>query len=87
MITTPVSDKELKQAQTMALRDIQLSESNVSSIGNGLLNRSVNGLPLNQPTITAEQYLKLTPEDIKDAFAKWGRPDDFVQVTQGPTPQ
>jgi len=87
MITTPVSDKELKQAQTMALRDIQLSESNVSSIGNGLLNRSVNGLPLNQPTITAEQYLKLTPEDIKDAFAKWVRPDDFVQVTQGPTPQ
>ena len=87
MMSTPVSDKELKQAQTMALRDIQLSESSVSSIGNGLLDRSVDGLPLNQPTITAEHYLKITPVEIKDAFAKWVRPDDLVQITQGPNPQ
>jgi zinc protease len=87
MIVAPVSEKELKQAQTTALRDIQLSESSVQSIGHGLLSRSVDGRPLNQPTITAEQYLKLNPKDIEAAFRKWVRPDDFVQVTQGPNPQ
>jgi hypothetical protein len=29
----------------------------------------------------------LKPEDIRAAFAKWVRPDDLVQVTEGPAPQ
>jgi zinc protease len=83
----PITEKELKQAQSTALRDIQLSESSLGSIANGLLNRSVLGLPLDQPTITAKHYLQITPAEIQAAFKKWVRPDDFVQVTQGPTPQ
>jgi zinc protease len=87
MQNTSVTDKELKRAQAMALRDIQLSESSVSSISHGLLSRSINNLPLDEPTITAKRYLELKPDNIKAAFQKWIRPDDLVLVSQGPNPQ
>ena len=32
-------------------------------------------------------YLKLTAGDVQTAFKKWIRPDDLVQVVQGPVPQ
>jgi zinc protease len=44
-------------------------------------------LPLDEPTRSARLYLKLTPEQVKTAFAKWLRPGDLVQVVQGPSPQ
>ncbi len=87
MQTTPVSEKELHQAKEIAVRSIQVSESSVGSIANGLLGRSIEDLPLNEPTITAQKYLKLTSQEIKDAFSKWVHPDNFVQVSQGPNPQ
>jgi zinc protease len=84
---SPVSDKELKRAQSAELRDVQLSESSVSTIGRGLLSRAINKLPLNEPTIAAQHFLEIKPADIQDAFKKWIRPDDFVLVSQGPNPQ
>jgi hypothetical protein len=33
------------------------------------------------------RYLDLTAEQVKDAFKKWVRPTDFVQVTLGPAAQ
>ncbi|MGB8316884.1 MAG: pitrilysin family protein [Ignavibacteriaceae bacterium] len=84
---SPVTDKELRRAQSAELRDVQLSESSVSSIGSGLLSRAIHQLPLNEPTIAAEHYLEVKPMDIQDAFKKWIRPDDFVLVSQGPNPK
>ena len=83
----PVTDKELRRAQSAELRDIQLSESSVSSIGRGLLSRAIHQLPLNEPTIAAKHYLNIRPADIQDALKKWIRPDDFVLVSQGPNPK
>ena len=83
----PVSDKELRRAQSAELRDVQLSESSVSSIGRGLLNRAIHQLPLNEPSIAAKHYLEVKPSDIQDAFKKWIRPGDFVLVSQGPNPK
>lgn len=83
----PVTQMELKQAQATALRDIQLSESSLNSIANGLLSRSLHHLPLNEPSIAAQHFLRLSALQIQQAFLKWVKPDDFVQVTQGPTPQ
>ncbi|MHB1687490.1 MAG: M16 family metallopeptidase [Ignavibacteriaceae bacterium] len=82
-----VSDKDLKQAKALALREIQLSESSLGGIANGLLARSLEDLPLNQTTIAAEKYIKISAKEIKDAFKKWVRPNDFVQITEGPNPK
>lgn len=32
----------------------------------------------------AKQYLDLTADDVREAFARWIRPDDLAQVTLGP---
>jgi zinc protease len=83
----PVTDKELRRAQSAELRDVQLSESSVGSISRGLLSRAIHQLPLNEPIIAAEHYLEIKPADIRDAFKKWIRPDDFVLISQGPNPK
>jgi zinc protease len=84
---TSVPADELNQARALLLRDIPLSESSVHSIADGLNERVVLGLPLNEPTLAARQYLKLTADQVRDAFQKWIRLSGIVQVTEGPSPQ
>lgn len=83
----PVSAHELEEAKALLLREIPLSESSVDTIAGGMIARSLMGLPLDEPIRAARRYVALTPEDVRAAFAKWIRPDDLVQVTQGPAPQ
>jgi zinc protease len=87
MQTAPPSAHELEEAKALLLREIPLSESSVDTIAGGMLSRSVLGLPLDEPIQAARHYVALTPEDVRAAFAKWIRPDDLVQVTEGPAPQ
>ena len=87
MQTAPVSPHELRQAQALLLREIPLSEASVRSIAEGLLGRSLMGLPLDEPEIAAKRYVSLTAKDVQDAFAKWISTASLVQVTQGPNPQ
>ena len=87
MQTEPVNATELRQAKAMLLRQIPLDESSEDSIAGGLVARSIVGLPLDEPIVAAHHYVDLTAEDVRAAFAKWFRPDDLVQVTQGPNPQ
>jgi zinc protease len=47
----------------------------------------VVGLPLDEPIIAAKKYYELNAEQIKEAFARHLRLDDFVQVVRGPAPQ
>jgi zinc protease len=47
----------------------------------------VLGLPLDERVHAGKIYVKLDAGDVKNAFAKWLRPGDLVQVTQGPMPQ
>jgi zinc protease len=82
-----VTPQELHQAKLMLLRDIPLSESSVNYIAEGWLSRSVLGLPLDEPTRAAQVYVKLQARDVKAAYAKWLRPDDLVEVVQGPAPR
>ncbi len=84
MQTKPVSFAELKRAKTLLIRQIPLSESSVESIASGLLERSVEGLHLDEPLLAARQYLKITAKEIREAFARWIRPKGFAQVIQGP---
>jgi len=87
MQTVSPSNHELEQAKALLLREIPLSESSVEAIAGGMLSRTITGLPLDESIQAARRYLALTPEDVRAAFAKWVRPGDLVQVTQGPTPQ
>ena len=86
MQSSLVPPEELRQAKAMLLREMPLSESSMESIAEGLLSRVRLELPLNEPTLAAQRYVELTAEQVRSAFAKWVRPDDLIQVTQGPTP-
>jgi zinc protease len=82
-----VTPKELQQAVAQLLREIPLAEASVQSIAEGWLARSVKDLPLDEPILAAQRYVKLTAPEVRAAYAKWLRVDDLVQVTQGPAPQ
>jgi zinc protease len=87
MRNKPVTSCELRQAKVLLLREIPLSESSVERVAKGWLSRSVLDLPLDEPVRAAHRYIKLSAGDVRAAFAKWLRPDDLVQVTQGPAPK
>src|SRR5581483_10777112 len=77
-----VTDHELLQAKLMLLRDIPLGESSIYSIARAWFNYSTLNLPLDEPVRGGKIYTKLNAKDVQQAYKKWIRPDDFVQVTQ-----
>ena len=87
MQSAPVTAQELHQAKAMLLREIPLSEASVSRIADGLISRTVEDLPLDEPTLAARRYLRLSAAEVQAAFAKWLRVNDLVQVTEGPAPK
>ncbi len=87
MSTQDVSADELHQAKALLLRQIPLSESSEDAVAGGLLARAQMGLPLDEPIRAAKKYFEIDANQVKAAFAKQIRPDDFVQVVRGPAPQ
>jgi zinc protease len=87
MQTAPLTQAELQQAKTLLIRQLPLSEASTDSIAGGLLARSQEGLPMDEPVRAAEQYLSITSGQVQEAFTKWIRPAGFVQVTLGPNPE
>jgi zinc protease len=87
MQTVPVTAHEFRQAKALLIRQVPLSRSSMENIAGDLLSLAHDDLPLDEPQRAARRYLDLTAEQVKDAFAKWIRPADFVQVTLGPEPQ
>ncbi len=87
MQTEPIAERDLQRARALLLRQIPLSESSLDSIAQSFLRRVDLDLPLDEPTRAARRYLKLTADDVRAAFEKYLRPDDLVQVSQGPEPK
>jgi zinc protease len=87
MRTQDVSPDELHLAKALLLRSIPLGESSEESVAQGLLRRAVIGLPLDEPIVAAKKYYELSADQVKAAFARQVRLDDFVQVVRGPAPQ
>ena len=56
-------------------------------VATALVRRAQIGLPLNEPERAAKRFYGLSADDVRTAFAKWIRPDDFVQIVRGPAPQ
>ncbi len=81
-----VSPSELRQAKTILVRRLALSESSTDSIASMLASLSTQGLPLDEPARAAKRYLGITAPEVRDAFLKWIRPAELVQVTEGPPP-
>jgi zinc protease len=81
-----VSPAELMQAKALLLRQIPLSESSEDAIANQLLDRATIGLPLDEERLAAARYLAMTAQEIRSAFARRIRPNDFVSVVRGPAP-
>jgi zinc protease len=86
MQDAPVSESELARVKALLIRQIPLGQSSVAEIARALVERRDLGLPLDEPTIAAGRYIALDPNAVQAAFKKWIRPDDLVQVTQGPSP-
>lgn len=82
-----VTPAELQQAKALLLRKIPLAESSEDAVAGGLLARAQMDLPLDEPQRAAKRYFALTADEVRAAFAKWIRPQDFVQVVRGPAPQ
>ncbi len=87
MRTEDVTPDELHLAKALLLRSIPLGESSEEGVAQGLLHRAVIGLPLDEPIVAAKKYYELSAAQIKEAFARHLRLDDFVQVVRGPAPQ
>ncbi|HSQ03911.1 MAG TPA: insulinase family protein, partial [Burkholderiales bacterium] len=87
MQSTAVSDGELQRAKALLLHRIPLEESSVRQIAHALIQRTVLDLPLDESTVAARRYLAIDAAGVKEAFAKWIRPDDLARVTQGPAPK
>jgi len=85
MQTQPVGPDELRLAQALLVRKIPLAEASVAAIAQGLLYRVRLDLPLDEPTLAAQHYTSLSAAQVQAAFAKYLRPGDFVEVTQGPS--
>jgi zinc protease len=81
----PVSEGELHQAKALILRQISLSEAGIGQIAQHLLGLAVIGLPLDESTRAGHHYLDMTAEQVQSAYKKWLRPEDMVQITEGPT--
>lgn len=78
---------ELQQAKALLLRQLQLGESSEDAVAGGLLARAQLNLPLDEAARAAKRYITLSADDVRFAFAKWIRPDGFVQVVRGPVPR
>ena len=83
----PVPPDELNRVKALLLRQIPLGDASVNEIARRLAENWELELPLDEPTIAAQRYIALQPEDVRAAFVKWMRPKDLVRVTQGPPPQ
>lgn len=87
MQNAKLEPQEIRQARAMLLREIPLAESSLRNIAQEMISRVILGLPLDESVKAANIYVKLTPEQVQAAFAKWIRPSDLVQVVQGPSPK
>lgn len=86
MQTENVTPGELHQAKALLLRQMALQQSSEDAIAGLLLARAQIGLPLDESRRMGQRFFDMTADDVRAAFAKWIRPEDFVQVVRGPQP-
>jgi len=86
MQSGPAAPDELTRVKSLLLHEIPLEEASIDDIAGGFIERNDLDLPLDEPTRAARHYVELSAKQVQAAFRKWMRPDDMVQVSEGPTP-
>ncbi len=79
-----VSPDELTRAKASLLRQLPMERASYDDIGYEDLHLADLGLPLDQPRRAAQAYYDTTAEQVQAAFQRWLRPNDLVEVVQGP---
>lgn len=87
MQKNPVGKHDLNLAKALMVRQLPLDNASFSSIAGGWLYYSEHDLPLDQDAVVVRKVVKLSAKDVQQAFAKWLRPDDLIQVVKGPKPE
>ena len=82
-----VSPAELQQAKALLLRQLSLRAASEDDLAGSLLGFAEMNLPLDELNGAASRYASLAAAEVRAAFAKWIRPEMFVQVVRGPAPQ
>jgi len=82
-----VTPAELQQAKALVLRQLSLRAASEDDLAGSLLGFAEMGLPLDELNRAANRYASLSAAEVRAAFAKWIRPEMFVQVVRGPAPQ
>jgi len=82
-----VTAAELQQAKALLLRQLSLRAASEDDLAGSLLGFAEMDLPLDELNRASNRYASLTASEVRTAFAKWIRPDTFVQVVRGPAPQ
>ncbi|WP_115855217.1 M16 family metallopeptidase [Kushneria indalinina] len=83
----PVSDSDLHRAKSILLRAMPMQAASYGAISGSLLDLALSDKPLDATTRAAEQFVKLTPEEVQEAFRAHIRPDGFVTGIRGPAAQ
>lgn len=86
MQSKPIKPDELDNARQYEIRSIPVGVSSINSIARSLLEWAWHGEPLDQPMVAAKHYLTLTPAQVQAAFKKYLKPENLMQVVQGPPP-
>lgn len=86
MQNTPLKAEELNNARQYEIRSIPVSVASIDSIGRSLLSWAWHSEPLDQPMVAAKHFLSMTPEQVQAAFKKYLKPQNLMQVVQGPPP-
>lgn len=80
----PVGDFELSLAKAAIARRSIVAGASIAAIGQSLLNDATNGFPLDQERLDTEAIVAATAPSVRDAFAAYIRPKDFVRIVIGP---
>ncbi len=84
MQAQPVGEDELVRAKASLLRQLPMGRASFDAIGGEDLHLADLGLPLDQPDVAARHFFDATAAEVQAAFRDALRPDDLVEVVQGP---
>ncbi len=87
LAATPLKQSDLQRSKALMLGEVPIQQSSYSGVTGMFLRYASADLPLDQYQIDAQHYLSATAAEVRAAFAKWVRPQDFVRVVTGPGPK
>jgi len=85
--TAPLSDNDLLRSKALLLGEVPIQQASYDGVTGIFLRYAGLGLPLDQYSIDAQNFLSATAAQVQAAFAKWIRPNDFVRIVTGPGPK